>query len=329
MDIGQWGEQRWIEFLQTRQVLGPNVTGIGDDCAVFPKNEYEAWLVTTDSMVEGVHFKKNHGTAKTLGQKILQVNISDIAAMGGHPAYLWLNVSCPHITECQWLQDFAEVIMQACQTANIQILGGDTTASLDSLFLNLVLLGEMSSQDVKYRYGAKEGDLIFCTGELGLAHAGLEMLEDKSDLFPELAQAFLSPRAHLEEGQWLAKQASVHSMMDCSDGLYNDLPKLLGRDKLGATIHIDTFIPNPALLAFCQQDKQKAWEMMICGGEDYCLLGTADKTQFAALNQDFKMKFQRPLTVLGVVNAQAQIEYRQRGHIFPLKLQPFHHFAKA
>jgi len=253
--------------------------GIGDDCAVIEKNDETVWLVTMDTLVESVHFEPRWHPPKLLGRKSISVNVSDIAAMGGRPCFVLLSLGLPAGFAEKWTDELTKGIIRACNDYDCLLIGGDTVCSPDKAVLTITVIGEMAKERVLYRHGAREGDVVWVSGSLGNAAAGLDLFKaDKgvdSDSFQPLLEAHLDPRARVELGVLLAESQTVHAMMDLSDGLATDLSHLCRQSNVGARITAN-LLPGQQLLQEAAEflvKEQLDW--MVAGGEDYELLFTA------------------------------------------------------
>ena len=304
MTIQSWGEDRFIQYIADKFSSIPGISGIGDDCAVIPTQNGEAWLVTTDALVEGVHFIKEQIPPQSLGYKTIAVNVSDIVSMGGQPKYAFLVIALPKSTPIEWLKQFVEGIHQACKEFNIFLLGGDTCGSKRDLFLNVTLTGRAKEENIKFRHSAKAGDLLCTTGFLGNSAGGLYALEQPLSLSPAvefLIHSHFHPQPSIEEGIWLGSQKSVHAMMDISDGLDCDLRRMLNASHCGAIVELTQLPISPALKQVCQENLWNATELALTGGEDYCLLLTVASDDFERIKAEFQHTFSRPLHTIGYI----------------------------
>ena len=282
-------KEREIIQLLARLTAGGSpelLAGIGDDCAVIRKNEHQSWLVTMDTLVEGVHFDLSWHPARLLGRKAVAVNISDIAAMGGTPVFVFLSLALPAGFAPQWLDDFSRGLAAACKDFGCLLAGGDTVRSPAGIVLTLTVLGEAASEHVLLRSGARERDTLWISGTLGKAAAGLELCRQGRAEDPhlqELVMAHLDPSPRFELGRRLAQAGFVHAMMDLSDGLATDLAHLCQQSRVGVRIDADR-LPAPSSLKkaalLLAQDPQ-VW--MVSGGEDYELAFAAAPQQEQAV----------------------------------------------
>lgn len=323
MKLKEWGEENFIDFLKNRFSSPSQGIGIGDDCAVLPsKDGYQ--LITTDAMVENIHFIKDHISPENIGFKLVAVNVSDIAAMGGKPEHAFLTLALPKNLDVSWLKNFVQGIKMGCERFAIHLLGGDTVGSKKSIFINLTLLG--SARNIKLRNNAKIDDIIFVTSFLGDSLAGLQLLELGSAMrFPQLVEAHATPEVYPEQGQWLASKKAVHAMMDISDGLDSDLHKLVKASDCGAIIHLEKLPLSNSLKKACRLMRWNSIEMAVSGGEDYCLLGTASAKEFPNLAKEFERKFASQLHPIGQITKHG-LEYFENGRRLTMKIKAFSHF---
>ena len=275
---------------------------IGDDCAVIERGD-EAWLLSTDLLVEGVHFRRDWSSAEDIGHKALAVNLSDIAACGGQAAHVFLSMALPQDTELSWIQSFARSFLNLAKATGVTLIGGDTARSPRDLFFNVAVWGSAQRNSVKLRSHAKAGDVLCTTATLGDAGAGLRILQQGLPInTPEreaLCQAHRRPRAAIEEGLWLGQRPEVRGMMDLSDGLASDLDRLTEASGTRAMVQTGDLVPSPALQKFCSSEKINPLELMIGGGEDHSLLSSVDASAYPRLAQDFLVRFGRPLQKIG------------------------------
>jgi thiamine-monophosphate kinase len=235
-DIGEFGFIKRItpdSLNDTRNV----VRAIGDDAAVFTIGNDECIVLTTDLLVERVHFIKESMTGYQLGYKSLAVNLSDIAAMGAVPQHAFVSIGIPKDTSIEYLDEFYRGMKELAKQYHVNILGGDTTSSKVDLIINVAVTGVGKKNTLLYRNTAKDGDIIFCTGFLGDSKAGLDFIlkseQPVKDYEKRLVEAHLLPRPHIEEGLYLANSGAVHSCIDVSDGLSSDLMHIAEESNVG------------------------------------------------------------------------------------------------
>lgn len=274
-DIGEFG---FIDRIRADTLVRPEnvVKGIGDDCSVFRSSPGLVTLITTDLLVEDVHFQLTRIPPYKLGRKSMAVNLSDIAAMGGTPRESVISIAIPETVEVETLDAVYAGMKSMAAAFDVNLLGGDTTASPAPLVINVTLVGEAQEEEVLYRSGAEPGDLVFLTGPVGEAAAGLNsLLADRSfDGREALVDAHLDPHPHIREGRIIARQGVAHSMIDVSDGLAGDLGHICAESRVGAVLEEDRIPTTERFRAYCDRFGLDATHLMLDVGEDYVLLGT-------------------------------------------------------
>jgi len=290
VNLREKGELLIVEEIRRKFPVNARIkVGIGDDAAVFASRGNLA--VTTDMMMEGVHFDLSYISPFQLGFKLISVNVSDIYAMGGRPLFALLSMALRADMEYRFLKSFMDGIKEASKRYNISLIGGDISSTVSSLALCATLIGEVKNP-IK-RSGAKIGDNIFITGEIGLSSAGLELLKEikrpidlKNPINKPLKWHIMKPllRSHLMP---VAVSPSgfrnVTSMIDISDGLLIDLSRLCKESNLGALIYEELIPISPALRKASDYLGKDPLEFALSGGEDYELLFTSKKIQKNAI----------------------------------------------
>ena len=255
------------------------VLGIGDDCAAIEITGPDYLLWTVDTLVEGVHFDPAFTTLAQLGWKSLTVNLSDIAAMGGDPGFALLSLGWPPDRDRGKALEFAAGLAQAAREYGVAVIGGDTVVSPAGLIVTVTLTGRVPAQQMLRRAGAKIGDLIFVTGPLGEAAAGLEILRRGPELPPELKEALteahLRPRPQLQAGRLLAQEGLATALIDTSDGVATDLYHICRASGVGARIPAAAVPVSPRVTAAAPHLGCDPLDLALTGGEDYLLLFTA------------------------------------------------------
>ena len=238
------------------------VVGPGDDCAVLRLGGSK-WLWTTDSQIEGTHFRRGWMTPYQLGRRSYLVNASDIAAMGGQPSYCLVSITAPASTSTN---DFVEIqrgVAAAARADDVSIVGGNI-AGATHLAVTLALIGRAPKRPL-LRSGARPGDGIYVTGLLGEAALGLERLRAEGYGRSMVVKRFREPRPRLRAGALLAERRIASAAMDISDGLMSDLPRLCRASGVGAEIVVDQLPCSKAV-------RRKGRALALTGGEDYELL---------------------------------------------------------
>jgi len=263
----------WPGSLDSQLCIGP-----GDDAGVIRTSAGRVLVATTDAMVEGVHFERRWFSWELLGEKVLAVNLSDLAAMGDvKPVAALITAAFPGDTPVESVDKFYKGLESCAQRWKIGLLGGDTVGSKKGWFLSVTVLGEARSQDLIRRNGAKPGDFIATTGPLGLAAAGLEVLQSgkpQGAWTRPLVQAFCQPQPRFAAGSILGRRRLATSLMDSSDGLEASIRILASASRVGAEVHLWDLPLSPALTRWASLKKKAAWNYALRGGEDYELIFT-------------------------------------------------------
>ena len=336
-NLKQLGEFGLIEHLSSKfNTYSKRVKkGIGDDCAVFSTLSNTSQLISTDALIESIHFDLKTITPKQLGFKAVSVNISDIAAMGGTPYLAVISLGLPKTTSIKFIDKLYSGIKKSCDLYKIQLVGGDTIASPKHLFINICLLGEAAKNRVFYRKGARPGDQIFVTGNLGDSAMGLKLLRSRNKNFvskkhsDSLVKKHLEPIPRIKEACLLAKSnIKVTSMIDLSDGLEQDLGHLCTTERIGATLYEKNLPFSEALRNACLKKKHDPTDWVLQGGEDYELLFTITSGDVNKLNRLFT-KTDTPISHIGeITNIPKKIQLKKKNGktIFLKTTKGFDHF---
>lgn len=273
--------------------------GVGDDCAILQYGENKDILVTTDMLMEGVHFDLTYIPFKHLGYKAAMVNLSDIYAMGGSPKQLTVSVALSKRFGIEDMEDFYAGLRLACEAHGVDIIGGDTTSSRTGLAISITAIGEVEKGAAIYRNGAKETDLICVSGDLGAAYMGLQLLEREKDVYYKqietaktdiermaISQPDFSGREYLLERQMKPearrdileqlRQAGIRptAMIDISDGLSSELLHICTQSKCGCRIYEERIPIDYQTAVMCEEMNMNLTTAAMNGGEDYELLFT-------------------------------------------------------
>jgi len=272
------GEFELIEKISEAFDNPQEITGIGDDCAVIPQKIGLDTLVSTDMLVDGIHFLTDDIDPYSLGWKSAAVNISDIAAMGGKPTGSFLSFAVPKSISDEYIDEFIKGYRDISAKFNIPLLGGDTCSSPDRLCISVTVTGECPHNTAKKRNAALAGDIICVTGPLGDSAAGLKLIlshEKKNSSIEEiLVTRHYRPNPRVQEGLILSSITGVHSMMDISDGLGSDLRHIADASSLSATIDLRAIPLSGELKEICSAKQWDPMDLALSGGEDYELLFT-------------------------------------------------------
>lgn len=282
------------------------IKAIGDDAAVLDFKDKQT-LVSTDMLVEGVHFDLAYMPLKHLGYKAVMVNASDIYAMNGKATHITVSIAPSNRFPVEALEELYAGIQLAADLYNIDVVGGDTTSSTSGLFISISVFGEAEKEDVVYRSGARANDLLVVTGDLGAAYMGLQVLEREKQVFkanpnaqPDLDQyTYLIERQLKPEARKdippLLKELGVKptSMIDISDGLSSEVIHLCKNSKTGVNLYEEKVPLDPAVISVCEEFELDSTMIALSGGEDYELLFTIAQSDFD------KIKGNPNFTVIG------------------------------
>ncbi len=311
-------------------LVPPGTLGIGDDCAVVPLDGGRSMAISTDLLVEEVHFLRNRISPRELGSKSLAVNLSDIAAMGATPSGSLLSLGLSRDLSPEWREEFVEGYREMSERYRVPLLGGDTTAS-EKIVISVTAMGTAPDDRIKTRSGARPGDRIFVTGPLGDSAAGLRILLDggtgNDPGESKLVQAHKGPRPRVGEGIFLGSLPFVRAMMDVSDGVASDLLHILEASGVGAWVDADRLPISAELLRFCRARGSDAFEMAATGGEDYALLFTVEPAEAAGMKSLFYEKFgYRPEEIGSITDGPSKIQWFQNGRPARKNWKGFAHF---
>lgn len=293
--ISDLGEFALIDYLtQDIEIKNTKIfRGIGDDAAVYDVGNNICNLITTDLLVEGIHFDLIYTPLKHLGYKSVIVNLSDIYAMNATPKYITVSIALSSKFSLAAIEELYSGIKYACDKYNVKLVGGDTSSSLSGLFISITAVGEANKDEIVYRTGAKANDLICVSGNLGAAYLGLQILEREKKVYmedhstqPELDQydyiikRFLKPEARRDIIENLKKFNIVpNSMIDISDGLSSELLHLCKQSKLGCKVFEDKIPIDIESATTAEIFRLDPTIPAMNGGEDYELLFTVPLSQ--------------------------------------------------
>lgn len=309
-DISTLGEfgliDRMTEGLELRNAS--TLRGVGDDCAVLQYSSEAAdprrLLVTTDMLMEGIHFDLTYTPLKHLGYKAAMVNLSDVYAMNGTPRQLLVSIAVGRRFKVEHLDELYAGIRLACERHGVDVVGGDTTTSLTGLAISITCIGEAQAEDIVYRSGAKDTDLICVSGNLGAAYMGLQLMEREKRIFesqksnPETAaqpdfsgreyliERLLKPEARRDIIQRL-HEAGIRptSMMDISDGLSSEAMHICKQSHTGCRIYEERIPIDYQTAVTAEEFNMNVYTAALNGGEDYELLFTVPLTDHEKVEQ--------------------------------------------
>lgn len=302
-------EDELIEALR-RVLAGPDPrveVGIGDDAAVVGSGP-GSLVLTTDMLVDGVHFERPLLSARELGERALAVNVSDLAAMGASPRHALLALGLPEDVEPAWVVELASGLREAADAYALSVVGGDVNRSA-VLTISIAATGEVAPGRAVLRSGAAPGDRLIVTGTLGAAAGGLRLSRAApsetgkalaSEWGRELVRAYARPLARVGEGQLLAR-AGVTAMIDVSDGLARDLGRLCAASGVGARVHLSAIPVAPELHRLAEVVPVDPLDAALSGGDDYELLGTMPAESVDVARTELEEAFGVTLTEIGAI----------------------------
>ena len=289
------------------------VKAVGDDAAVLDASEQQT-LISTDLLIEGVHFDLSYMPLKHLGYKAVMVNLSDVYAMNGVAEQITVSLAVSNRFPLEAIEELYAGIQLACETYNIDLIGGDTTSSTKGMLISITAIGKVNKEDIVYRDGAKPTDLIVVTGDVGAAYLGLQVLEREKEVFkvnpqnqPDLdnytylIERQLKPEARKDIPKLLKElEVKPTSMIDISDGISSELFHICTQSKVGCKIYEDKLPLDPQVISTCEEFDIDSTMVALSGGEDYELLFTV------AIDDYDKIKGNPNLTVIGHITEQNQ-----------------------
>ena len=340
-ELNQLGEFGLIDHLTKNfsNKVSSTIRGIGDDAAVVYLSEEESTLISTDFLIEGVHFNLMYMPLKHLGYKAVAVNVSDICAMNGVAEHITVSIAVSSRFPVEALEELYDGIHLACEKFNVDLIGGDTTSSLTGLVISVTAIGKAKNNEITYRTGAKEHDLLVVTGDLGGAYMGLQVLEREKEVFkanPEIQpdldghdyiiERQLKPEARKDIIGFLKVLEVVPtSMIDISDGLASEILHLCKASNVGCHVY-DEKIPIDAQTSIAAIDfNLDPHTCALNGGEDYELLFTIKQEDFD------KIKGNPHMTVIGHITDEKAGVYLidKTGFSLPIKAQGWSHFTNS
>ena len=331
--LSQLGEFGLIEHLTKNFTINQESTlkGIGDDAAVLNFGDKKA-VISTDLLVEGVHFDLAYMPLKHLGYKAVVANVSDICAMNATPKQITVSIAVSNRFPLEALEELFEGITLASKIYNVDVIGGDTTSSQKGLIISITAIGEANLEDIVYRSEAKVTDLLVVSGDIGAAYMGLQVLEREKQVFQVnpnnqpvlddytyLIERQLKPEARNDIKELLEKlEIKPTSMIDISDGLSSEILHLCKQSNVGCNLYEEKIPVDPQLINVCEEFNLDITTIALSGGEDYELL-------FTIAMEDFdKIKGNPNFTIIGhmvdaqegthlITRANTKIELKARG----------------
>lgn len=308
-EIGQYGEFGLIKHL-TKNIEIQNastIIGVGDDAAVIDHTGQT--VITTDLLVEGVHFDLMYTPLKHLGYKSVMVNLSDVYAMNATPSQITLSIGISNRFSVEALEEFYEGVYAACEQYGVDLIGGDTSSSQKGFIISVTAIGEVQPNKVVKRSGAKKGDLLCCSGDIGAAYIGLLFLEREKKIYLEnpkiqpdlegedyVIRRLLKPEARKDIIEFFDKHNIIPtSMMDISDGLSSEILHICSESGVGAVVYEEKLPINEASRLAAYKFELDPTACALSGGEDYELLFTLKQDDYD------KITLNEQISVIGYV----------------------------
>ncbi len=336
----------WTEGRQSKEFLATaGVTlGIGDDAAIVTGSSGQEWLFAMDTMVEEVHFRNETMSESDIGYKALAANISDIAAMGGIPKFALVSVSISPQWDAERMKLLYDGLYSCAERYGVAIIGGDTTSAPQQLVVSVTVVGNVEAGKAIRRNGAKPGDLVFLTGPTGLSAGGLFGLlkkpadESNRGTVPppspppplRLVKAHQRPSPSVKAGRILLTNGWASSLNDVSDGVASEAWEIAEASNVRLILK-ETLLPiSGELSAFARHNGIHPLEWVLYGGEDYVLLGTADKRHEGDMKEHFRAEG-IPLFIIGEVEAGTPevVMETASGTSKPIYKRGYNHFPKG
>jgi thiamine-monophosphate kinase len=309
MKLSEIGEEALIERLVREHHLPVSgeglVVGVGDDAAVLSvEGQDELLIVTTDMLIEGVHFRLDWIAPRELGWRAVAANISDVAAMGGIPTWTFVSIGLKPDTEISFVDALYDGMTEFARRFGSEVVGGDTNSARSETVISVTQMGRIEPETVTLRSTARVGDRILVTGHLGDSRGGLELLlkhgsDEARRISRRLVSAHLTPIPRLAESRAAVGTGRVRAMMDLSDGLGADLPKLCKASGVGAVVHADKLPISDDLRRAAELLAMSAVELAASGGEDFELLMAVAPENVERVRKIVEARYDLPVTEIG------------------------------
>ena len=337
-EIASLGEFGLIEHL-TQNISFKNAStllGVGDDAAVIDHFGRQT-VVSTDMLIEGIHFDLSYTPLKHLGYKSVVVNLSDIYAMNATPTQILISIGFSNRYSVEALDEFYAGVYAACEKYNVDLIGGDTSSSQKGFIISITAIGEVVPDSFVKRNTANVNDLICVSGELGSAFLGLTLLEREKKIFAEtgaqpdlegqahIVGRLLKPEARKDIVEYFAESEIIPtSMIDISDGLSSDIMHICNKSKTGCVLYEDKFPFNDEAKEFAYKLQLDPTACALSGGEDYELLFTVSQADFE------KIKINPSISIIGYMTEETEGMHllTRGGNKHPLVAQGWNHYNK-
>ena len=340
--VGDLGEHDLIDRITRRLPLAPEwlLVGPGDDGAVVSPKRNELEVITTDASVEGVHFDRRFVPSGAIGHRALAVNLSDLAAMGATPRLATLSLAMPGALPLTEFEALVEGMLALARRHGTTVVGGNLSRSPGPLVVDMMVMGTVRPRRVLTRAGARPGDVVFVSGSIGAARAGLAMCAGSGDGTPEgrwdvvseddastPRGRYLRPEPRVRLGVLLGRNQAASSCMDLSDGLSDGLRGLARASGTGVTIDADALPIDPEARAYFETDGRDALLEAVAGGDDYELLFTVPPRRQGRLRAVARLARGVTFTRIGMVTRDPAIVLRRGGRDEPLPAS-YAHFGR-
>lgn len=337
MKLADLGEFGLIARLKEKLAAQPEdvIVGIDDDAAVLRSSPDHLTLLTTDALIEGVHFSLDYFDYYQVGWRAMAANLSDIAAMGGEPQFAVISMGLPKDMPVASVDDLYDGLQSLAERSQTAIVGGDTTSSPRGLFLSIAVVGRVEERHLARRKGARVGDEIFVTGSVGAARAGYLVLNSeqmiKEDRFAALVKKHLTPFPRLQEARFLVQNFPINAMIDISDGLASEIHHICRCSQVGAMLTANSFPVETEAIEVAMRSSEEVLDYALYGGEDFELLFAVPPGYADDLVRKFRQSFDLGCTRIGEVRrASAGVELEMAaGQRVAIEHKGFDHFKPA
>jgi len=308
-DIGEFGLiNRIAKKSKNKEIL----VGIGDDAAVIKAKELQ--VLTTDCLVEGDHFRREWFTPKQIGMKAIEINVSDVAAMGANPKYVLVSLALPGELEVEFVEELYKGMRKVCDKYNIEIIGGNIT-HCQIIVISITLTGQVSQKNLSLRSGAKPGDSIFVTGNIGKGRAGLRLFQENLKGYEKVRKSYLEPKAQYKKSYLIS--SIVTSMIDISDGLAPEIKHICDKSKCGAIIYKDKIPMSEEVRSIAKELDEDEYDYALYGGEDFELVYTVSKNNLNKING----------YLVGEITKEKGLKLSQNGVLKNITKKGYDHFS--
>ena len=312
-----------IDKLTQHSIHNPTYVkvGVGDDCAVYDSPREVDQLVSTDMMVEGIHFSERTTSSFDIGYRLGAANISDIAAMGGTPRHMVVSIAVPKGRDTSYVEEVYNGLRNICADYDVNIIGGDTVSTEGPFVISATVFGDVPTNQSVLRSGAQDGDVVFITNYLGLSYVGLHSLLEGCEDYPVSQSVHQRPIPHVECGI-IARDLGATSMNDISDGLSSELNEIAKASQVTIYIDENTLPIHPEVQVYCESHHMSPYLPMWTGGEDFQLVGTIPADKAEELPTD-------TFTIIGCVKAgSAQVLVDRDGQWVTVEPKGYNHLSK-